>query len=36
MLTNKLTGDFYIGQSHDLSKRFKKYFSHHWMNSQRA
>jgi group I intron endonuclease len=27
MLTNKLTNDIYIGQSIDLSNRFKKYFS---------
>lgn len=27
MLTNKLTDDIYIGQSIDISKRFKNYFN---------
>src|SRR4030095_15062689 len=27
MLTNKLTNDIYIGQSADISKRFKNYFN---------
>ena len=35
MLTNKLTGDIYIGQSYDLSKRFKKYFNLSYINSKK-
>ena len=33
MFTNKLTGDIYVGQSVDLSKRFKKYFSLSYIKS---
>jgi group I intron endonuclease len=32
MLTNKLTGDFYVGQSIDLSKRFMNYFNFSYIN----
>ena len=35
MLTNKLTGDFYVGQSIDLSKRFMKYFNLSYINSRK-
>jgi Cytochrome C oxidase subunit II, transmembrane domain/GIY-YIG catalytic domain len=34
MLTNKLTNDIYIGQSSDLSKRFRKYFSPSYIKSK--
>ena len=34
MWTNKLTGDIYIGQSSDLSKRFKKYFTLSYIKSK--
>jgi Cytochrome C oxidase subunit II, transmembrane domain/GIY-YIG catalytic domain/NUMOD3 motif len=34
MLTNKLTNDIYIGQSIDISKRFKKYFSLSYIKSK--
>jgi group I intron endonuclease len=34
MLTNKLTKDIYIGQSIDISKRFKKYFSISYIKSK--
>jgi group I intron endonuclease len=34
MLTNKLTKDIYIGQSIDLSKRFRKYFSPSYIKSK--
>ena len=34
MLTNKLTSDIYIGQSSDLSKRFRKYFSPSYIKSK--
>lgn len=34
MWTNKLTGDIYVGQSVDLSKRFKKYFSLSYIESR--
>lgn len=32
MLTNKLTGDIYVGQSVDLSKRFSNYFNLSYIN----
>jgi len=35
MLTNKLTGDIYVGQSIDLRKRFMKYFSLSYINSRK-
>jgi group I intron endonuclease len=35
MLTNKLTGDKYIGQSVDLRKRFINYFSLSYINSRK-
>jgi group I intron endonuclease len=35
MLTNKLTGDFYVGQSIYLSKRFMKYFNLSYINSRK-
>ena len=35
MLTNKLTGDIYVGQSIDLRKRFIKYFSLSYINSRK-
>jgi len=34
MLTNKLTGDIYVGQSIDLRKRFIKYFSLSYITSR--
>jgi group I intron endonuclease len=34
MLTNKLTNDIYIGQSGDISKRFKKYFNFSYIKSK--
>src|ERR1700712_2958773 len=30
--TNKITGDFYIGQSRNLSQRIKNYYSHYNLN----
>lgn len=36
MLTNKLTSDIYIGQSRDLSKRFRKYFSLSYIKSKES
>lgn len=35
MLTNKLTGDIYVGQSKDLCKRFMKYFNLSYINSRK-
>ena len=35
MLTNKITGDIYVGQSIDLRKRFIKYFSLSYINSRK-
>ena len=35
MLTNKLTGDIYVGQSIDLRKRFIKYFNLSYINSRK-
>lgn len=35
MLTNLLTGDMYIGQSTDLSKRFRKYFTISYIKSRK-
>jgi len=35
MWTNKLTGDIYVGQSVDLSKRFIKYFSLSYIESRK-
>jgi group I intron endonuclease len=32
--TNKLTGEFYIGQSRNLSNRFKKYYSFSYLSSK--
>jgi len=34
MLTNKLTNDIYIGQSKDISKRFKNYFNISYIKSK--
>jgi len=34
MLTNKLTNDIYIGQSADISKRFKNYFNFSYIKSK--
>jgi len=34
MLTNQLTGDIYVGQSTDISKRFKNYFNISYLNSK--
>jgi len=34
MLTNKLTNDIYIGQSSDISKRFKNYFNFSYIKSK--
>src|SRR5205814_2523777 len=34
MLTNKLTNDLYIGQSADISKRFKNYFNFSYIKSK--
>ena len=34
MLTNKLTNDIYIGQSKDISKRFKNYFNLSYIKSK--
>ena len=34
MLTNKLTGDIYVGQSTDISKRFKNYFNISYIKSK--
>jgi len=34
MITNKLTNDIYIGQSIDISKRFKKYFNLSYIKSK--
>ena len=36
MWTNLLTGDTYIGQSADLSKRFRKYFSLSYVKSKKG
>jgi len=36
MWTNKLTNDIYIGQSIDLSKRFKKYFTLSYLKSKNS
>jgi group I intron endonuclease len=36
MLTHKLTNDIYIGQSIDLSKRFKKYFTLSYLKSKNS
>ena len=36
MLTNLLTGDIYIGQSSDLSKRFRKYFTLSYLKSKES
>jgi group I intron endonuclease len=36
MLTNKLTNDIYIGQSIDISKRFKKYFTPSYIISKKS
>lgn len=36
MLTNKLTNDIYIGQSIDISKRFKNYFNLSYINSKNS
>ena len=35
MWTNLLTGDMYIGQSTDLSKRFKKYFTINYIQNRK-
>jgi group I intron endonuclease len=35
MLTNLLTGDMYIGQSTDLSKRFRRYFTISYIKSRK-
>jgi group I intron endonuclease len=34
MLTNKITGDIYVGQSTDISKRFRNYFNIGYLNSK--
>src|SRR5205809_7718598 len=34
ILTNKLTNDIYIGQSTDISKRFKNYFNLSYIKSK--
>lgn len=34
MLTNKLTNDNYIGQSVNISKRFRNYFNFNYINSK--
>ena len=34
MLTNKLTGDIYVGQSSDISNRFKNYFNLSYLKSK--
>jgi len=36
MWTNLLTGDIYIGQSSDLSKRFRKYFTLSYLKSKES
>jgi len=36
MLTNKLTNDMYIGQSADISKRFKNYFNLSYIKSKNS
>lgn len=36
MLTNKLTKDIYIGQSADISKRFKNYFNLSYLKSKNS
>ena len=36
MLTNKLTNDIYIGQSVDISKRFKNYFNFSYIKSKNS
>ena len=36
MLTNKSTSDIYIGQSNDISKRFKNYFNLSYLKSQNS
>jgi group I intron endonuclease len=36
MLTNKLTNDIYIGQSIDISKRFRNYFNLSYINSKNS
>jgi group I intron endonuclease len=36
MLTNKLTNDIYIGQSIDISKRFKNYFNISYIKSKES
>lgn len=35
MLTNKITGGFYVGQSIDLRKRFIRYFNISYLNSRK-
>ena len=36
MITNKLTGDFYIGQSINISNRFRKYFTISYISSKKG
>lgn len=36
MLTNKLTGDIYVGQSMDISKRLKNYFNVSYIKSKKG
>jgi len=36
MLTNKLIGDIYLGQSMDISKRFKNYFNVSYIKSKKG
>jgi len=36
MWTNKLTGDIYVGQSSDISKRFKNYFNVSYIKSKKG
>lgn len=36
MLSNKLTNDIYIGQSIDISKRFRNYFNFSYINSKNS
>ena len=36
MLTNKLTGDIYVGQSSDISNRFKNYFNLSYLKSKKG
>ena len=35
-ITNKLTGDFYIGQSANISNRFRKYFTISYISSKKG